>query len=33
MPDKEQTRSVSESENPVIPAPTPKKSRPHKNSD
>jgi len=33
MPDKEQTRSVSESENPVIPAPTPKQSRPHKNSD
>jgi catalase-peroxidase len=33
MPDKEQTRSVSESENPVIPAPTPKRSRPHKNSD
>jgi hypothetical protein len=23
MPDKEQTRSVSESENPVIPSPTP----------
>ena len=33
MPDKEQTRSVSESENPVIPSPTPKPSRPHKNSD
>jgi len=33
MPDKENTRSASESENPVIPAPTPKKSRPHKNSD
>src|SRR6188474_3193705 len=33
MPDKEQTRSASESENPVIPAPTPKQSRPHKNSD
>jgi len=33
MPDKEQTRSTSESENPVIPSPTPKKSRPHKNSD
>ena len=33
MPDKEQTRSVSESENPVIPSPTPKRSRPHKNSD
>ena len=28
MPDKEHTRSVSESENPVIPAPTPKRSRP-----
>jgi catalase-peroxidase len=33
MPDKEHTRSGSESENPVIPAPTPKRSRPHKNSD
>jgi catalase-peroxidase len=33
MPDKEQTRSVSESENPVIPSPTPKRGRPHKNSD
>src|SRR3954463_5655050 len=33
MPDKEQTRSASESENPVIPSPTPKRSRPHKNSD
>ena len=33
MPDKEQTRSVSESESPVIPAPTPKRSRPHNNSD
>jgi catalase-peroxidase len=33
MPDKEHTRSVSESENPVIPAPTPQRSRPHKNSD
>ena len=29
MPDKEHTRSVSESENPVIPAPTPKRGRPH----
>ncbi len=33
MPDKENTRSVSESENPAIPAPTPKRSRPHTNSD
>jgi catalase-peroxidase len=33
VPDKEQTRSVSESENPVIPAPKAKRSRPHKNSD
>jgi catalase-peroxidase len=33
VPDKKDTRSVSESENPVIPAPTPKRSRPHKNSD
>ena len=33
MPDKEQTRSVSESENPVIPSPTPKRSRPRTNSD
>jgi catalase-peroxidase len=33
MPDKEQTRSASESENPVIPAPTPKRSRPHNNRD
>ncbi|HLJ53407.1 MAG TPA: catalase/peroxidase HPI [Chthonomonadaceae bacterium] len=28
MPDKDNTRSVSESENPAIPAPTPKRSRP-----
>ena len=28
MPDKEHTHSVSESENPVIPAPTPKQGRP-----
>src|SRR5690349_23220311 len=28
MPDKEHTRSASESESPVIPAPTPKRSRP-----
>ncbi|HEY1014762.1 MAG TPA: hypothetical protein VGE07_18770, partial [Herpetosiphonaceae bacterium] len=27
------TASVSESENPVIPAPTPKRSRPHTNQD
>ena len=33
MPDKEHTRSASESENPVIPAPTPKRSRPRTNSD
>jgi catalase-peroxidase len=33
VPDKEHTRSVSESENPVIPAPTPKGSRPRTNSD
>jgi catalase-peroxidase len=33
MPDKEQTRSVSESENPVIPAPTPKRTRPRTNKD
>jgi len=28
VPDKDNTRSVSESENPAIPAPTPKRSRP-----
>ena len=34
MPDKEHTRSASESENPVIPAPTPKKGgRPRTNRD
>jgi catalase-peroxidase len=33
MPDKEQTRSASESENPVIPAPTAKRGRPHTNKD
>jgi catalase-peroxidase len=33
MPDKEHTRSVSESENPVIPAPTPKTIRPRTNKD
>src|SRR5437764_1706371 len=33
MPDQEMTRSVSESENPAIPSPTPKRSRPRTNSD
>ncbi len=33
MPDKEHTRSVSESENPAIPSPTPKVSRPRTNRD
>ena len=33
MPDKEHTRSVSESENPVIPSPTPKRARPRTNQD
>jgi catalase-peroxidase len=33
VPDKEKTHSVSESENPVIPAPTPKGSRPRTNKD
>ena len=33
MPDKENTSSVSESENPVIPAPTAKKGRPRTNKD
>src|SRR5215217_5017665 len=33
MPDKEHTRSVSESENPVIPSPTPKTIRPRTNKD
>jgi catalase-peroxidase len=33
MPDKETTQSASESENPVIPAPTPKRSRPRTNND
>jgi catalase-peroxidase len=33
MPDKEQTRSVSESESPAIPSPTPKRSRPRTNND
>jgi catalase-peroxidase len=33
VPDKENTISVSESENPAIPSPTPKRSRPRTNSD
>jgi catalase-peroxidase len=33
MPDKQSTRSVSESENPAIPAPTPKPRRPRTNKD
>lgn len=33
MPDKETTTSVSESENPAIPSPTPKRGRPRTNSD
>jgi catalase-peroxidase len=33
MPDKEHTRSVSESENPAIPSPTPKRTRPRTNKD
>ena len=33
MTDKEHTRSVSESENPVIPSPTPKTIRPRTNKD
>src|SRR5439155_26145686 len=33
MSDKQHTRSVSESENPAIPAPTPKRSRPRTNAD
>ncbi|PYQ16634.1 MAG: catalase/peroxidase HPI [Acidobacteria bacterium] len=33
MPDKEHTRSVSESESPAIPSPTPKRSRPRTIND
>jgi catalase-peroxidase len=33
MPDKQHTTSVSESESPVIPSPTPKRSRPRTNKD
>jgi catalase-peroxidase len=33
MPEKESTRSASESENPVIPSPVPKRSRPRTNQD
>ncbi|MHB1131415.1 MAG: catalase/peroxidase HPI [Chloroflexota bacterium] len=33
MPDKDTTRSVSESENPVIPSPTAKRTRPRTNQD
>jgi catalase-peroxidase len=33
MPDKEHTKSVSESESPAIPAPTPKRGRPRTNKD
>jgi catalase-peroxidase len=33
MPDKEHTRSVSESGNPVIPSPAPKTSRPRTNKN
>jgi catalase-peroxidase len=33
VPDKEHTKSVSESENPAIPAPTPKRGRPRTNKD
>src|ERR1700741_4486293 len=33
VPDKVKTTSVSESENPAIPSPTPKRTRPRTNSD
>ena len=33
MPDKENTKSASESESPAIPAPTPKRSGPRTNKD
>jgi len=33
MPDQEHTKSTSESENPVIPSPTPKRGRPRTNRD
>src|SRR3712207_3100911 len=33
MSDKEHTQSVSESENPAIPSPTPKRTRPRTNKD
>src|ERR1700687_4086902 len=33
VPDKENTMSVSESESPAIPAPTPKRGRPRTNKD
>jgi catalase-peroxidase len=33
VPDKDTTRSVSESENPAIPSPTPKRHRPRTNQD
>ena len=33
MPDKQQTRSKSESENPVIPSPTPRRGHPRTNND
>jgi catalase-peroxidase len=33
MPDKEHTKSVSETESPAVPAPTPKRGRPRTNKD
>src|SRR5689334_3482633 len=33
VPDMDKTRSVSESENPAIPSPTPKRARPRTNKD